>query len=224
MKVFTEIAELLGKRTFQDSRLQKLKERFDSAKLTFYTVEFMNERRDICDCIVAQEEKILDFIVEDLEKAETLSAKPDKQEIATRVSEVLNKSKLLSDELSLEDLNSIKEYAFVTARPIVIWRSSDVNLLCEEIFKKTSSIFFFTTAGKKEARAWIIKQNTDIVSAAGKIHTDLARGFIRAEVYNSKDLESFKNLEEAKQRGLLKLVDRDYIVQDGDVLDIKFKV
>jgi ribosome-interacting GTPase 1 len=223
MKVFTDIAELLGKKTFQDPRLQKLKERFDSAKLTFYTVEFMNERREICDCIVAEEEKTLDFIVEDLEKAEALGVKPQNQAVAARALEALNKSKFLCDELSVEDLNSIKEYAFITAKPIVIWRNQQILPLCEEIFKKASSIFFFT-AGKKEARAWIIKKDTDIVAAAGKIHTDLARGFIRAEIYNVKDLESFKNLEEAKQKGILKVVDRGYIVQDGDVLDIKFSV
>ena len=63
-----------------------------------------------------------------------------------------------------------------------------------------------------------------MLDAASKIHTDLARGFIKAEVVNSKELDSFHNIQEAKAKGILKIVDRDYIVQDGDIIYIRFKV
>lgn len=85
-------------------------------------------------------------------------------------------------------------------------------------------ISFFTVKGQ-EARAWAIPENTCALEAAGKIHTDMKRGFIRAEVVNFKALmECGGKLSEARNKGVLKLEGKDYIVKDGDILDIKFNV
>jgi hypothetical protein len=84
-------------------------------------------------------------------------------------------------------------------------------------------ITFFTYASQ-ELRAWSIRAGATALQAAGKIHTDMARGFIRAEVINAEELLRAGGLKEARSQGLLRLEGKDYVVQDGDVLTIRFKV
>lgn len=82
----------------------------------------------------------------------------------------------------------------------------------------------FFTVGEDEVRAWTIPQGATAVEAAGAIHSDLARGFIRAEVVSYQDLIEAGSLGEARNRGKLRLEGKEYIVQDGDVLNIRFNV
>ncbi len=223
MKVFTKRVDFLGKKAYKDKRLEKLKEKFKSDKLTYYSVEFIDRDPLICSCLLITEEEVLDFIVEDMEKIESLQKKLISDgDILDKAMSILEKGKPLFGNLSTEEINLLKEYNLVTLKPILFLKG-ETPLSMDEIFKITSHIFFFTV-NKKEARSYLIKKGTNIVEAAGKIHTDLARGFIRAEVFNINDLNEFHNLEEARQKNLLKNVGKDYIVQDGDVVNIKFKV
>ena len=82
----------------------------------------------------------------------------------------------------------------------------------------------FFTAGPREVRAWTLPRNTTAVKAAGKIHSDIERGFIRAEVISFDDLAQCGNLTESKKRGLLRLEGKTYQVQDGDVVNFLFNV
>lgn len=82
----------------------------------------------------------------------------------------------------------------------------------------------FFTVGKDEVRAWNITAGTPAVRAAGKIHSDLERGFIRAEVVESGALLEAGGLSEAKAKNLLRVEGKDYVVKDGDVLNIRFSV
>ena len=82
----------------------------------------------------------------------------------------------------------------------------------------------FFTVGEDEVRAWTVNRGANAVDAAGAIHTDLARGFICAEVIHYDDLIASGSLAAARQRGLLRLEGRDYIIQDGDVVNIRFNV
>ncbi|UCC95546.1 MAG: DUF933 domain-containing protein, partial [Candidatus Omnitrophota bacterium] len=195
---------------------------FSPAKVSFLSIEFTDTDREGCGCCVIPQEGVLDFVVEDLEKAEGLSQKVENKTLIDRVLEILNRERLLCEELSSEELSALKNYSFITAKPFIIWQNQELNALFGEIIQKTRSCVFFTV-NKNEARAWLIQEGIDVVSAASKIHTDLAKGFIRAEVYNIENLEALKNIEEGKQRGIVKVVDRDYIVEDGDVINIKFK-
>lgn len=85
-------------------------------------------------------------------------------------------------------------------------------------------VTFFTGSGPPEARAWPITRGTDAARAAGKIHSDLERGFIRAEVINWEDLVAAGSFAKAKESALVRMEGRDYIVQEGDVLQIRFNV
>jgi len=82
----------------------------------------------------------------------------------------------------------------------------------------------FLTAGEKETRAWTIRKGTKAPQAAGKIHTDFERGFIRAEVVNYKDLLECGSLAGAREKGIVRLEGKDYVVQDGDVILFRFNV
>jgi len=82
----------------------------------------------------------------------------------------------------------------------------------------------FLTAGKKEVRAWTIKKGTKAPQAAGTIHTDFERGFIRAEIVAYKDLIECGSMAVAKQKGLVRLEGKDYIIEDGDVVLFRFNV
>jgi ribosome-binding ATPase YchF (GTP1/OBG family) len=82
----------------------------------------------------------------------------------------------------------------------------------------------FFTSNEKELRAWLLPRGSTAVEAAGKVHTDLARGFIRAEVVATQDLRQFGSLKDVKAHGKLRLEGKDYVVQDGDVLQIRFSV
>ena len=87
-----------------------------------------------------------------------------------------------------------------------------------------SEMISFFTVGEDEVRAWPIRKGTPAVKAAGKIHTDMEKGFIRAENVGYEDLVKCGGLPEARQQGLLRLEGKEYIVQDGDVLTFLFNV
>ncbi len=82
----------------------------------------------------------------------------------------------------------------------------------------------FLTAGEDETRAWTIKIGTKAPQAAGKIHTDFERGFIKAEVVNYKDLLELGSLAAAREKGLVGMEGKDYVVKDGDVILFRFNV
>lgn len=82
----------------------------------------------------------------------------------------------------------------------------------------------FLTAGEDETRAWTIKKGTKAPQAAGKIHTDFERGFIKAEVVNYKDLLECRSLSAAREKGLVGMEGKDYVVKDGDVILFRFNV
>ena len=82
----------------------------------------------------------------------------------------------------------------------------------------------YLTAGKQEVRAWTIKKGTKAPQAAGKIHTDFERGFIKAEIVSYHDLINCGSYAGAREKGLVRLEGKDYIVQDGDIILFKFNV
>ena len=82
----------------------------------------------------------------------------------------------------------------------------------------------FLTAGEDECRAWTIKKGTKAPQAAGKIHTDFERGFIKAEVVNYQDLLDNGSLSAAKEKGIVGMEGKEYVVKDGDVILFRFNV
>ena len=82
----------------------------------------------------------------------------------------------------------------------------------------------YLTAGSDEVRAWTIKKGTKAPQAAGKIHTDFEKGFIRAEVISFNDLVANETMTAAKEKGLVRSEGKDYVMQDGDIVLFRFNV
>ena len=89
---------------------------------------------------------------------------------------------------------------------------------------KLLGLISFLTSGEDETRAWTIKNGTKAPQAAGKIHTDFERGFIRAEVVAYQDLMACGSMVAAKEKGLVRLEGKEYVVKDGDIIVFRFNV
>lgn len=99
-----------------------------------------------------------------------------------------------------------------------------IERLIKEAYKLLGLITFYTIKGGKEVHAWSIKEGASALDAAGTVHTDFAKGFIKAEVINIDELLSLGGWKEAKEKGKIRLEGRDYLVQDKDVIEFKVGV
>ncbi|HEX9025607.1 MAG TPA: redox-regulated ATPase YchF [Clostridium sp.] len=141
-----------------------------------------------------------------------------KEYAAEENSEVMVVSAKIEEELSgLEDdekAEMLSEYGL---------DESGLDKLVETSYKLLG-LMSYLTAGVQEVRAWTIKRGTKAPAAAGKIHSDIERGFIRAEVVGYDDLVECGSEAAAKEKGKFRLEGKDYIMQDGDVVNFRFNV
>jgi len=101
-------------------------------------------------------------------------------------------------------------------------RESGLRKLAKASYRLLGLITFFTTTGGKEVRAWTLPEGATALEAAGKIHSDMRRGFIRAEVISYEDLARVGSFATIREKGLLRLEGKYYLVQDGDIVHIRF--
>jgi ribosome-binding ATPase len=123
------------------------------------------------------------------------------------------------------DLKLEAELADLPAEEAAAFREGPSAL--EEVVRRLSDelrLISFFTAGDKETRAWTLRRGQTALDAAATVHTDLARGFIRCEVIRWDDLVKAGSHVEAARRGLQRLEGKTYVVQDGDVLNVRFNV
>jgi hypothetical protein len=99
---------------------------------------------------------------------------------------------------------------------------SGLATVVRESWKLLGLIAFFTAGEGKEGRAWAIRQGTAARPAAGKIHTDIEKGFVAAEVISWEDLVAAGGYAGARDRGKLRVEGRDYVMRDGDVMTVRF--
>ena len=98
---------------------------------------------------------------------------------------------------------------------------------CDQVIRdsyKTLNLISFLTTGEDETRAWTITNGTKAVDAAGKIHTDIQRGFIKAEIVSFDTLKEYGNMTKVKEHGQLRMEGKDYVMKDGDITNFKFNV
>lgn len=102
-------------------------------------------------------------------------------------------------------------------------KESGIARLARAAYDCLGLISFFTV-GEDEVRAWTVRKGATAPEAAGKIHSDLERGFIRAEVFNYEDLRELGSPAKVKEKGLLRVEGKDYVVRDGDIINVRFNV
>ena len=123
-------------------------------------------------------------------------------------------------EADLVDLSPPERIEYLESLGV---KSSGVDQLIKSAYR-VLGLMSFLTGGEKEVRAWTIPQNSRAQDAAGAIHSDIARGFIRAEIVGYDDLMRAGSYAAAREQGLLGLEGKDYIMQEGDVVNFRFNV
>jgi hypothetical protein len=135
----------------------------------------------------------------------------------------LNRSCLVISAKLEEEISEISEDEAEVYRQELGVEESSLDKLIEASYRQLGLISFFT-ANQNECRSWAIPKGTTAVQAAAKVHTDMARGFIKAEVAKYPDLVKHGSMSVLRDKGLLSLEGRDYLVEDGDLINFKFSV
>jgi ribosome-binding ATPase YchF (GTP1/OBG family) len=123
-------------------------------------------------------------------------------------------------EQELSSLSEEDAELFLADMGMTLSINDRLTMLCYELL----GLISFFTVGSDEVRAWTISKGTNAVNAAGKIHSDLARGFIRAECFGYEAIMEYGSEKHLKEKGLFRLEGKEYIVKDGDILNIRFSV
>jgi ribosome-binding ATPase YchF (GTP1/OBG family) len=217
-----------GKIKYNDQILDALSNKDKPKKVSPFYVDFLPGEFDKCDVIVIAKSSILDLLIHDMEKIETRMMRvTDAEETAILQSCLDN----LEAEVPLSDLHLTRHEFGVVAlaapfslKPVIqIDGIADIDDIITTALDR-SGLMFFYTSGPSESHAWLVERYSDIVSCAATIHTDLARGFIKGDVVSFEEYMSCHSFNDARAKGVARLTNRDYIVQPGEIIEIRFNV
>jgi hypothetical protein len=219
----------LGKHNLKDPRLDQADKLAEADKKTYAQVDVVGEDELLdADSILVSQDNRADLILKDLEFVETrLSRDPQPAERAVleKIKGLLEAEKLLcASGLPAEDLQAVAAHNFFTSKPISVATPDELKnaeALLLRAFGEAGYICFLTVGGK-ENRAWPIRRGITALEAAGTIHTDLQKGFIRAEIIGYEDFISAGGETQAKRAGKQRLETKQYIMQDYDVVNFRF--
>lgn len=217
-----------GKHNLKDPRMDKAHELVDAKKKTYAQVDVVGETGAVdADVILVSRDRLLDLLLKDMEFIETrLSRDPAaaEQEVLLKLQAHLESEQAVSTAgLTEADWQALTGHGFLTSKPVILAELEDLDdpeALLVRAFKGSGYICFLTVGGP-ENRAWPIRQGSTAAEAAGSIHTDLQKGFIRAEVIGFDDLLAAGGEKEAKHAGKQRLEMKPYVVQDYDVMNIR---
>jgi ribosome-binding ATPase YchF (GTP1/OBG family) len=218
-----------GKHNIKDTRLDEVDAITKAKKKTYIQVEVVQEEGSSdCDVILVNKDSRTDLILRDLELVETRLARSDdpaEKELFNKIKTLLEKEELISNaSLSPAEKDILVKYGLLTNKPVVVAEKGDLDNLNALLAKAVSDggyTSFFTT-GEKETRAWLIKKGITAWEAAGAIHSDIQKGFIRAEIISLADFLASGGENRAKQAGKMRLEGKDYIMQDADLANFRF--
>ena len=219
----------LGKRNIKDRRLDEVDSITKAKKKTYIQVELVGEdAASDADAILVAESSRTDLVLKDLEFVETRlgrSTQDAEKALLNKLKAVLEKEDFVSQAaLNEEEKQLIASYGLYTKKPITVVKESELaelDALFLRMLSESGFASFFTT-GEKETRAWLIKKGATAWDAAGAIHSDIQRGFIRAEIISLPDFIQAGGENSAKQAGKLRLEQKDYIMQDCDLANFRF--
>jgi len=219
----------LGKHNLKDPRLDQANKLVEADKKTHAQVEVIGEEGLLeADSILALEENKADLILKDLEFVETrLGRDPQPVERAAleKIKALLESERFLfSAGLSAADLQAVAAHSFFTNKRITVATREelqDPDVLLLRAFRDAGYICFLTVGGK-ENRAWPIRQGLTAWEAAGTIHSDIQKGFIRAEIISFSDFTDAGGETQAKRAGKQRLETKQYVLQDYDLTNFRF--
>ena len=219
----------LGKHNLKDPRLDQAHTLIEADKKTNAQVDILGEDQLLeADAILATNDSKADLILKDLEFVETrLGRDPQPAERATleKIKGLLeSETFMVNTGLSVEELQSIAAHNFFTNKSITVAAGEEIqnlDALLLRTFAEAGYISFITVGGK-ENRAWAIRQGMTAWQAAGAIHTDIQKGFIRAEIISFADFVEAGGETQAKRAGKQRLETKQYVMQDYDVTNFRF--
>jgi len=225
---FTGIELQEGKVKFNDKNLIALEKKDKPKKVTPFFAEFICDELVHVEAIIIPADNILDLLIYDIEKIETRLSRSDNEEEKALLQRA---QQSLEEEIPLCDVGFTKDEAAIilsadpySLKPVIqISGDEKKDDLIAKVLEKSSYMFFYTT-GPSESHAWLVKKGSDIITCAAKIHSDLARGFIKGDVVSFNDYLDCHNFNECKSKGIARVVDRDYIVEPDEIIEIRFNV
>jgi len=224
---FTDIK--LGKHNLKDPRLDQADKLVEADRKTQAQADVIGEDGLLdADAIIALEETKADLILKDLEFVETrLGRDPQPAERAAleKIQALLEGEQFLYNSgLGPEHLQAVAAHSFHTNKPVTVAKRDELqnpDALLLRAFAEAGYISFLTVGGK-ENRAWPIRKGTTAWEAAGTIHTDIQKGFIRAEIISFADFIAAGGETQAKRAGKQRLELKPYVVQDYDLVNFRF--
>jgi hypothetical protein len=220
----------LGKHNVKDPRLDEADRLVEAKKKVYVQVDVVGDDAVAdADVIVVSEASRVDLILRDLEFIETrLGRGPGEAEKAVleKLSARLEGEGLIADAgLTAEEAQTIAVHTrWLTSKPVVLATEAEMvepDTLVRRAFEASGHISFLTVGGK-ENRAWQITRGTTAWEAAGAIHTDIQKGFIRAEIISWEDFTAAGGEAEAKRANKLRLETKTYVIQDYDLVNFRF--
>lgn len=219
----------LGKHNVKDLKLDQADKLVKAKKKTYPQIELVAQELALdADVIILPQDAKMDLILKDLEFMETRLAKnpPEPEKIILdKMKAALEKEEFISNlGLTNAELEIISGYGLFTLKPVVVIEKdqlADLGTLLAKVLAESKYICFLTV-GDKENRSWLIKQGTCAWEAAGAIHSDIQQGFIRAEIISFNDFIAAGGETQSKQAGKMRLEQKDYIMQDGDLANFRF--
>jgi ribosome-binding ATPase YchF (GTP1/OBG family) len=219
----------LGRHNLKDPRLDQADKLVEAQKKVHAQVEVVDDDQLLdADAILGTPNSRADLILKDLEFVETrLGRDPQPAERAAlqKLQALLESDRFIfSSGLTPAELEAVSAHNFFTNKPITIAAPEelrDIDALLLKTFAAAGYISFLTVGGK-ENRAWPIRNGLTAWEAAGTIHTDIQKGFIRAEIISYADFIAAGGETQAKRAGKLRLELKTYLMQDYDLVNFRF--
>ncbi len=218
-----------GRHNLKDPRFERVDELVEADKKTYAQVEVLGEEDLLdADSILASADQQPDLILKDLEFVETrLGRDPQPAERAAleKIKALLEGEKMLFNSgLAPAEFEAVAAHSFFTNKPVTVALPEQLQNADELLLRafKEAGFICFLTVGGKENRAWPIRQGTTALEAAGSIHTDMQKGFIRAEIIGFADFLAAGGETQAKRAGKQRLETKQYVMQDYDLVNFRF--
>ena len=214
---------------YDDRYLSDLAAKFKPAKSAPYYFEFLPDDYESSQAVAIADDNLLDLLILDIEKIENILMSMGDANVKSVLDKCLTHLETESPlcNLPLDDSEKVivNGFGLVSSKPTVIFEPpcTDVNQVCDSILEKAGMMFFYTL-NKQEVHAWLVEKGTNAITCAGKIHSDLARGFIKAELISCDDMLASHSLQDARSKNLTKLVNEDCIIPQNTILEIRFNV
>lgn len=219
----------LGKHNLKDPRLDQADKLVEAKKKIYAQADLLGEEQlSDADSVLVRRETLDDLLLKDLEFVETrLGRNPSAEEavVLNKIKSALENGKTVRDaSLTNEEVQALAAQSFVTNKPVVVAAENelaDPEPLLLRAFAESGYISFLTVGGK-ENRAWPIPKGTTAWEAAGSIHSDMQKGFIRAEIISFGDFLEAGGETQAKRAGKLRLEMKPYVIHDYDLVNFRF--